>query len=284
MLASLQSGNEVLTTGGIVGTIVSITGDMLILRVKPDNVKLQIARSAVSSLVKPETISRGKEVNPAMNMTSNLKFRAIAIVAVILVCMYGIIGLPTSKQELIDNWKKNIRLGLDLKGGSQLMLQVQLQDAFKAEADTVIQRLKDELAQGQHHLHRDEPQRSADRSQTRRHHPDRYQRRPGHQAGNFRQIVQRQFRQRLDSDAGQLDRLPADHAAQLRAEAEGRHADPEHQHHRAARSTAWVFRKRACSSAAARTRRSRDPGAASRRGRSGARQADSEDAGRAGTG
>ena len=68
-------------------------------------------------------------------MTSNLKFRAIAIVVVILVCVYGIIGLPTSKQELIDNWKKNIRLGLDLKGGSQLMLQVKLQDAFKADAD-----------------------------------------------------------------------------------------------------------------------------------------------------
>ena len=51
MLQGLQSGNEVLTTGGIVGTIVSITGDMLILRVKPDNIKLQVARSAVSSLV-----------------------------------------------------------------------------------------------------------------------------------------------------------------------------------------------------------------------------------------
>jgi len=78
-------------------------------------------------------------------MTSNLKIRAITIVAVILICIYGIIGLPTSKQELIDNWKKNIRLGLDLKGGSQLMLQVQLQDAFKSDADQVIQRLHDEL-------------------------------------------------------------------------------------------------------------------------------------------
>src|SRR5580698_11043500 len=51
MLQGLQSGNEVLTTGGIVGTIVNITGDMLILRVKPDNIKLQVARSAVSGLV-----------------------------------------------------------------------------------------------------------------------------------------------------------------------------------------------------------------------------------------
>src|SRR5579872_5542833 len=55
MLSSLQSGNEVLTSGGIVGTIVSITGDSLILRVKPDNVKLQVARSAVQSLVKQDT-------------------------------------------------------------------------------------------------------------------------------------------------------------------------------------------------------------------------------------
>jgi preprotein translocase subunit SecD len=77
---------------------------------------------------------------------SNVKYRAIAIVAVILICIYGIIGLPTSMQELTDNLKKSVRLGLDLKGGSQLMLQVQLQDAFKGEADGVIQRMKDELA------------------------------------------------------------------------------------------------------------------------------------------
>jgi preprotein translocase subunit YajC len=44
----------VLTTGGIVGTIVSISGDTLILRVKPDNIKLQVARSAVSGLVKQQ--------------------------------------------------------------------------------------------------------------------------------------------------------------------------------------------------------------------------------------
>jgi preprotein translocase subunit YajC len=54
MLAGLQAGSEVLTTGGIVGTIISITGDTLILRVKPDNVKLQVARTAVASLINPE--------------------------------------------------------------------------------------------------------------------------------------------------------------------------------------------------------------------------------------
>ena len=52
MLRELQNGNIVLTSGGIVGTIVTIgDDDTLVLRVKPDNVKLQVARSAVSSLV-----------------------------------------------------------------------------------------------------------------------------------------------------------------------------------------------------------------------------------------
>ena len=55
MLAGLQNGNVVVTTGGIVGTIVAIeSDDTLVLRVKPDNVKLQVARSAVSSLVSGE--------------------------------------------------------------------------------------------------------------------------------------------------------------------------------------------------------------------------------------
>ena len=32
-------------------------------------------------------------------MTSNLKFRVIAIVVVILVCIYGIIGLPSPSRS-----------------------------------------------------------------------------------------------------------------------------------------------------------------------------------------
>jgi preprotein translocase subunit YajC len=54
MLAGLQAGNEVITTGGIVGTVVSVAPDTLIVRVKPDNIKLQIARSAVASMVSAE--------------------------------------------------------------------------------------------------------------------------------------------------------------------------------------------------------------------------------------
>ncbi len=59
MLKELQNGQNVLTSGGIIGTIVSIDEDTLVLRVKPDNVKLQVARSAVASLItSPEVVKK----------------------------------------------------------------------------------------------------------------------------------------------------------------------------------------------------------------------------------
>ena len=53
MLAALQNGNVVQTTGGIIGTVVSLNAedDTLVLRVKPDNIKIQVARSAVAGLI-----------------------------------------------------------------------------------------------------------------------------------------------------------------------------------------------------------------------------------------
>src|SRR5262249_16468670 len=81
-------------------------------------------------------------------MQKNLTTKTVIIVATILLCIYGIIGIPKSKAELMNNLGENIRLGLDLRGGSHLILQVQVQDALKAEADNVIERLKEELKRG----------------------------------------------------------------------------------------------------------------------------------------
>jgi preprotein translocase subunit SecD len=78
-------------------------------------------------------------------MSKNLKYKIGAIVVVLLACTYYIIGIPKSKAELLANLRQNIRLGLDLRGGSHLVVQVQVQDAFKSEADTTIERLKEEL-------------------------------------------------------------------------------------------------------------------------------------------
>ena len=54
MLKNLQNGSEVTTSGGIVGTIVSINGDTLILRVRPDNLKLQVTRASITGLASTE--------------------------------------------------------------------------------------------------------------------------------------------------------------------------------------------------------------------------------------
>ncbi len=78
-------------------------------------------------------------------MTSTL-WRNLAIaVAVTLICLYGVFGLPTSKQDVEDHMAERIKLGLDLKGGTHLILQVQVQDAARAEADTAISRLQSDL-------------------------------------------------------------------------------------------------------------------------------------------
>ena len=78
-------------------------------------------------------------------MTSKLWQKLALVVAIILVCLYGVIGIPTSFDELKQNVADNIPLGLDLKGGTHLILQVQVQDAIRAEADQVIARLRDDL-------------------------------------------------------------------------------------------------------------------------------------------
>ena len=51
MLKALQNGQTVLTSGGIIGTIIAVNDDTLILRVKPDNLKLQVSRTAITSLI-----------------------------------------------------------------------------------------------------------------------------------------------------------------------------------------------------------------------------------------
>ena len=80
-------------------------------------------------------------------MNRHLRLKFFFIVAVVLICLYGIIGLPRSKAELIANWHNNIHLGLDLRGGTYLVVQVQQQDVFNAQAATDADRLKTAAAQ-----------------------------------------------------------------------------------------------------------------------------------------
>ena len=54
MLNTLKSGDMVVTSSGITGTVVTVDSDTIVVRVKPDNVKLQFTRAAVTSIVNPE--------------------------------------------------------------------------------------------------------------------------------------------------------------------------------------------------------------------------------------
>jgi preprotein translocase subunit YajC len=54
MLAELKNGDMVITNAGITGTVVAVDSDTIVLRVKPDNLKIQFARSAVNTIVPPE--------------------------------------------------------------------------------------------------------------------------------------------------------------------------------------------------------------------------------------
>jgi preprotein translocase subunit SecD len=81
-------------------------------------------------------------------MNSQLKWKFVFIVIVLLVCIFGVIGMPvfpTSLAQVKDNLANRIQLGLDLKGGSHLVLQVQLQEAIGQRCDQTIDQISKQL-------------------------------------------------------------------------------------------------------------------------------------------
>jgi len=87
-------------------------------------------------------------------MHKNLLTKTFFIIAVLLVFVYGIF-LGTDPEKAITAWKQqgplgaiqqNIHLGLDLKGGTHLILQVAVNEAVNAETDRVPQSLREDLA------------------------------------------------------------------------------------------------------------------------------------------
>jgi preprotein translocase subunit YajC len=58
MLGNLKTGDRVTTSGGIKGTIVALRDENLHLRVPPDNIRLEVARTAVVSVTTGEEVSK----------------------------------------------------------------------------------------------------------------------------------------------------------------------------------------------------------------------------------
>jgi len=81
-------------------------------------------------------------------MNPQLKWKFAFILAVLLVCIYGVVGLPTfptSWTQVKQNLSDRIQLGLDLKGGSHLVLQVQLEEAIGQRCDQTVDQISKQL-------------------------------------------------------------------------------------------------------------------------------------------
>jgi preprotein translocase subunit SecD len=80
-------------------------------------------------------------------MNKNFLWKVGVIVGVLLLCLYGIIGIPQSfsGQGLLAAFTQRIHLGLDLRGGTHLILQVQVNDAVNVDAQNAIEVLKEQF-------------------------------------------------------------------------------------------------------------------------------------------
>ena len=54
MLSELKSGDRVTTNGGLRGVILSVKDDVVLLRLPPDNIKLELVKSAIASVTTPD--------------------------------------------------------------------------------------------------------------------------------------------------------------------------------------------------------------------------------------
>src|SRR5437870_9443870 len=77
-------------------------------------------------------------------MNKRILRRFLIVVGVTLLCVWRVVaypGLVPSKARLLDN----VKLGLDLRGGTHLVLQVVTDDAIRGETDQAIESMRQEL-------------------------------------------------------------------------------------------------------------------------------------------
>src|SRR5712692_2183450 len=88
----------------------------------------------------------GEQRRRVMNPT--LRWKIVFIVSTFLICLYGLFGLPDLPKSLAivkSNFSKQLKLGLDLEGGTYLVVQTQMQEDISREADQTVVRLTRQL-------------------------------------------------------------------------------------------------------------------------------------------
>jgi preprotein translocase subunit YajC len=58
MLSNLKTGDRVITSGGLRGSIIALREDYVHLRVPPDNIRVEVARSHIVSVAPTEEITK----------------------------------------------------------------------------------------------------------------------------------------------------------------------------------------------------------------------------------
>lgn len=80
-------------------------------------------------------------------MRQNLRWKTLFIVVVVVACILGITGIPSglSGKAILASTIGRVHLGLDLQGGTHLILQVHVNDAVNAETDQAMGHLQDDF-------------------------------------------------------------------------------------------------------------------------------------------
>ena len=136
-ISQLKAGDRIVTTGGVIGTITTVRDTSFLIR-SADKSILEIARSAVAGSTKKKRRANSyplkfchEETEPAATH-HNYRGRYPG---------KPLFGYRTSPQTdacdftwsgIKTNLRSNIRLGLDLKGGSHLVMRVKTDDFLKS--------------------------------------------------------------------------------------------------------------------------------------------------------
>lgn len=86
-------------------------------------------------------------------MQKNLKAKTLSIIGILVIFVYGIFGVPHGisgtalKDGLLNTgiFRNGIHLGLDLKGGTHLILQVMVNEAVGADTDSDVAAIQSDL-------------------------------------------------------------------------------------------------------------------------------------------
>ena len=141
MVTNLKVGNQVITSGGILSKIVKVDDNNFITISISEGVNVKIKRDTITEVIAD---NQNKELNFSMKKL-NTKF-LVTLFIIFFSLLYAIPAL-FQNHKLFPKYfdAKSIRLGLDLQGGSQLLLQVETEAALNEKLQNFEEDIRNKL-------------------------------------------------------------------------------------------------------------------------------------------